>query len=99
MISKKDIEHLASLARIELSDHEIEKLEADFERILTYIEKLKTAETGGVEPLAHVLGSANVARLDEAPKEIYTEPHSLVEAAPQKKDGYVAVKSVWNRGN
>lgn len=96
MVEKKDIRHVADLARIDISEAEEDRLRHDLERILAYVEKLKQAETGAVNPLAHVLGSVNITRSDNVEDSRYMHSSALVEAAPQHKEGYVAVRSVWN---
>lgn len=88
---------MADLARINLSEAEEVSLTGDLEHILAYVEKLKQAETGAVEPLAHVLGSINVMRADEPPAEPFAHTVALVEAAPVHKDGYIVVRSVWSK--
>ena len=50
MLSKEEIQHLAELARIKLSDKEKEGLKKDLSSILDYINKLNEADTTGVEP-------------------------------------------------
>lgn len=97
MISRSDIHHIAMLARIDVSEAEEEHLVRDLEHVLAYVEKLKQAETATVEPLAHILGSVNVMRPDHDEKDTrYMHGGALVEAAPGHRDGYVAVRSVWN---
>jgi len=72
-----DIEHLAILARLKLTDAEKEKLSNQMGTIIEYIEKLSELDTENVEPTAHVLGLNNVFREDVA-----TEP--LTDQAPIK---------------
>ena len=98
MISKDDIQKLADLARIEVSEKEIEGLQEDLERILAYVEQLNRAETSDVEPLAHVIGIENVMRRD-APGEsvVASDAAELLEAAPVTEKGFLKVRSVWNK--
>lgn len=63
-ITKKDIKHIAGLARIRLSEKEKEKYSEEFGAILGYIDKLKEVNTEGVEPVAHITGLENVMRKD-----------------------------------
>jgi len=70
-----DIEHIAKLARLKLTDAEKEKFSDQMGTIIEYIEKLSELDTENVEPTAHVLGLNNVFREDVA-----TEP--LTEQAP-----------------
>lgn len=93
-ITKREVEHIAKLARIELQAHEVEKFQADLNKVLGYIEVLKTVNTEGVEPLAAVTGLENVSREDRA-----QGPQSLASAiiknAPTSKGRFIKVKKVF----
>jgi aspartyl-tRNA(Asn)/glutamyl-tRNA(Gln) amidotransferase subunit C len=65
MISRDDVLHVARLARLELSDAEIETMREQLNSILTYIDRLKELDVTGVEPTAHVVPLVNVMREDE----------------------------------
>ena len=64
MIARKDVEHVAELARLELTSAEKEQFIAQLNSILTYIEKLSELDTRDVEPTSHVLPMSNVLRDD-----------------------------------
>ncbi|OGX06266.1 MAG: asparaginyl/glutamyl-tRNA amidotransferase subunit C [Omnitrophica WOR_2 bacterium GWA2_47_8] len=64
MISKKDVYHIASLARIHLDESEIESLTKNLEGILHYIAKLEKLNVKDVQPTSHVLELKNVFRED-----------------------------------
>ena len=66
-----DIEHLAKLARLRLTDAEKEKFSKQMGTIIDYIEKLNELDTQNVEPTAHVLGLKNESeprRLSKPPE-------------------------------
>ena len=65
MITREDVEHVAELARLELTAAEKGQFIAQLNSILTYIEKLSELNTAGVEPTSHVLPMSNVFRDDE----------------------------------
>ena len=65
MIERKDVEHVARLARLALTDAELEKMRDQLNGILTYIEKLNALETDGVEPTSHAVPLVNVMRDDQ----------------------------------
>jgi aspartyl-tRNA(Asn)/glutamyl-tRNA(Gln) amidotransferase subunit C len=65
MITGEDVEHVAELARLELTAAEKEQFIAQLNDILTYIDKLNELDTVGVEPTSHVLPVSNVFRDDE----------------------------------
>ncbi|HEX9870162.1 MAG TPA: Asp-tRNA(Asn)/Glu-tRNA(Gln) amidotransferase subunit GatC [Candidatus Tectomicrobia bacterium] len=64
MITQEDVEHVAELARLELTSAEKEQFIAQLNGILTYIEKLNELDTVDVEPTAQVIPISNVWRDD-----------------------------------
>jgi len=92
-IGSDEIEHIAKLARIELSGAELEKFRADLNKVLGYIEVLKTVDTDGVEPLAQVTGLQNVFRKDEAVESPLTK--EIIDNAPEKVGRFIKVKKVF----
>jgi aspartyl-tRNA(Asn)/glutamyl-tRNA(Gln) amidotransferase subunit C len=91
-ITLSDVEHVARLARLELSEGEKKKFARQLNDILVYMEKLGELNTGGVEPLTHVLPLKNVFRKDE------TRPGlgraEVLNNAPEKRDGFFKVPPV-----
>ena len=63
-ISMKDVEHVARLARLELSAAEKERMRKELDGILSYIDKLRAVDTRGVEPTSHAVPLTNVMRDD-----------------------------------
>ena len=100
MITKKEIEHIARLARIEFAGNELQKFEKDLAGILDFVAELNKADTAGVEPMAGGLAKnksemlEDSARKDEALAPLGT-PAELVNAAPGKELGFIEVKSVF----
>jgi aspartyl-tRNA(Asn)/glutamyl-tRNA(Gln) amidotransferase subunit C len=95
-ITKKEVERIAELARIKLTEKEKDKMTKELGAILGYINKLKEVNTEGVEPVAHITGLINIFRNDDNPREPDSENiRRLIEQAPGQKDGYVKVKSVF----
>ena len=88
-ITKQEVEHVAKLARLELSGQEQENLTDQLSNILTYVEKLNKLDTKGVEPTAHVLDIKNVMR-DDTPEESLTQERALANA-PEKAAGHYRV--------
>ncbi|MBI4608932.1 MAG: Asp-tRNA(Asn)/Glu-tRNA(Gln) amidotransferase subunit GatC [Candidatus Rokubacteria bacterium] len=60
-----EVEHVARLARLDLSEAEKERMRSQLDAILTYIDKLRRLETEGVEPMSHAVPIVNVMREDE----------------------------------
>jgi aspartyl-tRNA(Asn)/glutamyl-tRNA(Gln) amidotransferase subunit C len=65
MISRADVEHVARLARLHLSDEELERMRVQLDAILAYIDKLTALDVEGVEPTSHAVPLVNVMRADE----------------------------------
>jgi len=65
-ITMQDVEHVARLARLALSDAEKERMRRELDGILSYIDKLRALDTEGVPPTSHAVPMRNVMREDEA---------------------------------
>jgi aspartyl-tRNA(Asn)/glutamyl-tRNA(Gln) amidotransferase subunit C len=65
VISREDVEHVARLARLHLSDDELTRIQAQLTGILGYIDKLRALDVDGVEPTTHAVPLVNVMRDDE----------------------------------
>ena len=91
-ISKQEVEHVAKLARLELSEQEKEKLTDQLSNILTYVETLNSLDTKGVAPTSHVLDIKNVMRDDVAMPGL-TQEQALANA-PDKAAGHYKVPKI-----
>lgn len=89
MTEKPDIEYLAKLARMELTDKEKKALENDLDAIIGYMDTLAAIDTEGVEPLEHVLGLSNVMREDKLSPSSPRE--EILGCAPHTQDGFYKV--------
>lgn len=72
-ISKQDVEKVAKLARLQLSEAEIAQFTDQLGAILEYVEKMNELDTDNVEPLAHCLPVSNVFRADKVTESLGTE--------------------------
>ena len=81
---KKEVEHIAWLAHIELSDKEKTLFTEQFNEILDYFKKIDEVDTKGVEPTYHVLDLENVSRIDETRPSLPTE--EALRNAPKKEN-------------
>ncbi len=81
-----EIEHLAWLARIELTKREKAMFARQISDVIAYFEKIDEVDTQGIEPTYHVLDLANVLRTDE-PKR--TDVELVLRNVPERKDGFV----------
>ena len=92
MITKKEVQHIAKLARIGLDEKEIEKYSKDLSSILDWIKQLEEVDISKVEAVSHVTGLENVTREDRS--EDFSGKENIVKLFPESKDGYDKVKSV-----
>ena len=84
MIDREQVLHVARLARLGLSDEEVERMSGELSKVLDHIEHLNELDLDGVEPTSHVVALQNVMREDEprpsAPRE------RMLEQAPDATD-------------
>ena len=91
MIDREQVLHVARLARLELSEEEIERMAGELSGILEHVDRITALDLDSVEPTTHVVELANVLRPDEPdpslPREVALEP------APDRADGAFRVPS------
>ena len=95
MISKEQVEHIAKLARLSLTEQEKTKYQKELTNILDYIEKLKKTETNDSGQRKYSKENKNVFRTDELVKENKAEKKDLINLMPETKDNYLKVKTVF----
>ena len=95
VLTKKEVEHIALLARLGLTDAEIEKFSGQLSSILEYVEQLKEVDTEGVEPTAQVTGLENVLRPDDMNPSDDALMKKTVALAPETEDDLVKTRSVF----
>lgn len=92
MLSKKEVQHIAKLARLGLSEKEIKKYQKELSSILNYIERLKKVEISKVEPTSHSIKVENIMREDK--EDLKLKGARLLELAPETKAGYLKTKPI-----
>jgi aspartyl-tRNA(Asn)/glutamyl-tRNA(Gln) amidotransferase subunit C len=85
-ITISDVEHVAWLAHIELTEEEKEVFAEQFNRILDFFKKIDEVDTSNVPPTYHVLDLVNVFRKDEVGEPLPKD--SVLMNAPKKEDGF-----------
>ena len=95
MVKKEEIEKLAELSRIDVSEEETKELASEIEEILNYVSEIQDVSSD--EPKKKAGQLRNVFREDGVPHEsgIYTK--EILEEAPRKKDGYIQVKTILSQ--
>lgn len=94
-LTKKEVEHIAALARIKLTAAEKGKMTEELGAILGYVGKLNQVNTDSVEPMAQVTGLENVLRPDDRSLPPGELTEKLVSQFPHKKNNHLKVKAVF----
>ncbi len=96
-LDESEIQHIAHLARLRLTDEETAQYAHQLAAILSYMDKLRELNVEGVEPTAHPLPVRDVVAEDE-PIEPFDTNRAL-QNAPSHRDGYFAVPKVLDPGS
>ncbi|MEI8355774.1 MAG: Asp-tRNA(Asn)/Glu-tRNA(Gln) amidotransferase subunit GatC [Deltaproteobacteria bacterium] len=91
-ITRKEVDHVARLARLELTEAEKEIYTGQMDSILAYVDKLNELDTEGVLPTSHAVPMENAFREDEAVSSIGTD-NALLNA-PDRSDSFFRVPQV-----
>ncbi len=91
-VTVKDVEHVASLAKLSFSEEEKQQLVGELNKILQYMEVLNRLDTGNVEPLSHVIELSNVFRKDELQPGLRRE--DALKNAPARTEKFFKVPKV-----
>lgn len=92
MITIKDVEHVAKLARLELTEEEKEKFTKQLGDVLKYVEQMNEVDTAEVKPMAHAFDFVNVMREDSVVHEQTKE--ELMKNAPDEEIGFFKVPKI-----
>ena len=90
-LTRDDVLKLARLARLELSDAEVEAFRGEMSSILEYVAQLDAVDTTGLEPTTQVTGLTNVMR-DDTVIDYGVSHTELLHLAPHVQDGHIKVK-------
>lgn len=91
-LEREAVLHIAKLARVELSDDEVETFSAQLSEIIGHFDVLNGVDTDGVEPTAHTLPLRNVMADDVSRPSMRRE--TILELAPLADEGYLRVRAV-----
>jgi aspartyl-tRNA(Asn)/glutamyl-tRNA(Gln) amidotransferase subunit C len=95
-ITREDVEHVAHLARLPLSDEEIDRMQEQLSKILDAIETLRGVDTSHVGPTASVIQLENVMREDESAMPMQRD--AVLANAPLRDDPFLRVPTVLEEG-
>lgn len=92
MITIKDVEHVAKLARLELTEEEKELYTKQLDDVLKYVEQMNEVDTSDVKPMSHAIDFVNVMREDKVVYEQTKE--QLMMNAPDEENGFFKVPKI-----
>ena len=100
MISKQDVQHIAKLARLGLTENEIKKFQKNLSSILDYFKSLKEIDVSKIEPTFHPAEhffekKLEIMRQDRVEPQPIKVVNKLVEAAPEKRKRHIKVKAIF----
>jgi aspartyl-tRNA(Asn)/glutamyl-tRNA(Gln) amidotransferase subunit C len=95
-ISRSDVEHVANLARLHLTDQELDRMQEQLSKILDAIDTLQQVDTSHVGPTASVIQLENVMREDEVRPGLSRD--AALANAPLRDDPFLRVPTVLEEG-
>lgn len=93
-LTPEEVRKVARLARLELAETDLPRMQAQLSAILDYVAQLNELATDGIEPLAHPLPVQNVFRPDEPTPSL--PPDAALANAPKRLGDYFAVPAVFD---
>lgn len=91
-LSREEVRHIALLARLGLTDEEVERLREQLSNILENFQVLQEVDTTHVPPTGHAIAMLNVSRPDEVTPSL--PPEEVLANAPRQENGHFRVRAV-----
>lgn len=99
MITKEDLQKLADLSRLNLSDEELNSFETDLSGLVDYVSQLDELDLKDIEPTSQVTGLMNVFREDmldsKSQEDLLANRELFLKNAAAVQDGFIAVPAVF----
>ena len=96
-LKREDILNIATLARLEIPDSNLEKFAREFNDILGYVEKLNQLNTKGIEPTSQVVATQGTPFRSDTPHPSFSK-EEVVQNAPEKQDEFFKVPRMIGEG-
>ncbi|MDQ6695726.1 MAG: Asp-tRNA(Asn)/Glu-tRNA(Gln) amidotransferase subunit GatC [Chloroflexota bacterium] len=93
MLTPEEVRHVAMLARLGITETEVESLRSQMTQVLDYIAVLQEVDTSSVAPTAQILSHLNVSRADERRPSL--PPKLALQNAPDMEEGFFSVPAVF----
>ena len=94
-INNKLIQDIAKLSKLKFDDSAEEKMKADLEKMIAFVDKLNEIDTEGIDPLIYMSEEVNVLREDKVSEE--TSQEDALKNAPEKDSDYFKVPTVLKK--
>lgn len=91
MITKKQVEHIAKLANLDISEEEVRRYGAQLGAVVEYINELNQVDTKNIEPTSQTTGLVNMTRIDVENIERILPSNDALSQAHHKIDNYFSV--------
>jgi aspartyl-tRNA(Asn)/glutamyl-tRNA(Gln) amidotransferase subunit C len=93
-LTKDEVRDVALLARVGITDEEVDMYQKDLSTVLGYFDKLQEVDTDGVEEIGHITGVTNVYRADKVVEMEENGKKLIMKNISEEREGYIKVKSV-----
>jgi aspartyl-tRNA(Asn)/glutamyl-tRNA(Gln) amidotransferase subunit C len=87
MLERDQVLHVARLARLRLTEDEVERMAGEMSKILEHVERMNELDLEGVEPTSHVVELQNVLR-DDVPRSCLSQERALAPAPDVAEGGF-----------
>jgi len=94
-LGKKDVKHVAKLAKLELTSGEIDKFSKQLSEIISYVEELDEVNTSKIEPTSQTTGLENVTREDERKPDDCLSQEEALSGTDKTHNGYFVVPRIF----
>ena len=92
-ITTKEVEHVANLARLNLSEQELQKMTTQLDTILTYVDKLEKLDTENISPTTHAFSMTNAFREDVVTTSL-SQREALANSPKENGDSFVVPRVI-----
>lgn len=95
IITAREVERIAGLARLGMSEEEIRNMAQDLENVLEHFSKIQMIDTSDILLSEDVTGLSNVMREDQVESNVLCSSEDLLDIAPDVHNGHIKVKAVF----
>jgi len=93
-LTKKDVLHIARLAKLELTDAEIDKFSGQLSKVIDFISELKEVDVAGINPTSQTTGLTNIKRLDDVNASNILSQEEATDGTEDTYNGYFKVGAI-----